>query len=186
MCIRDRYNPTRGQTPTAYFLGKVCIARHLEPRIPDECLVTKLSYHFKEGIVRARLYGQVKTIAAMEALLESYEQEDYYRRNRRRPEIQNERRNEPNRDNSQLVNYIRANNNNNNNRSPPNNRFKGRRRSFNNDQTYRNQDRRDKDNRHPQRSRSAESRGLQAGKEGDKYPLKTSVGTVSYTHLTCI
>ena len=84
-----RYDLTRGQTPTAYFLGKVCIARHLEPRILEECLVTKIVYHFEEGIVQARLCGQVKTIGGMEALLESYEQEDYYRRNRRRPENQN-------------------------------------------------------------------------------------------------
>ena len=55
----------------AYFLGKVCIARHLEPRILEKCLVTKLSYHFEEGIVHARLCGQVKTIGAMEALLDS-------------------------------------------------------------------------------------------------------------------
>ena len=117
-----KYYPTRGQSPTAYCLGKVCLARHLEPRIPEECLVTKLSYHFEEGIVRARLCVQMKTIGAMEALLESYEQEDYYKRNRRRPEIQTERRNEPNQDNRQRVNYVRANNNN---RSPPNNRFRG-------------------------------------------------------------
>ena len=57
-----KYDPTRGQSPTAYFLGKVCLARNLEPRIPEECLVTKLLYHFEEGIVHARVCGQVKTI----------------------------------------------------------------------------------------------------------------------------
>lgn len=87
--IRDnlcngKYDPNRGQTPTAYFLGKVCLARNLEPRIPEECLITKRSHHFEEGIIRARLCGQVKTIGAMEALLESYEQESYYRRSRSR------------------------------------------------------------------------------------------------------
>ena len=79
-----KYNPTRGQTPMAYFLGKVCITRYLEPWILEESLVTKLSYHFEEGIVHARLCGQVKTIGGKEALLENYEQEDYYRRNQRR------------------------------------------------------------------------------------------------------
>ena len=53
--IRDnlyngRYDSTRGQTLTAYILGKVCVARHQEPRIQEECLVTKISYHFEEGI----------------------------------------------------------------------------------------------------------------------------------------
>ena len=57
-----KYDATREQTPTAYFLGKICIARHLEPKISEECLITKISYHFEEGIVRARLCGQVKTI----------------------------------------------------------------------------------------------------------------------------
>ena len=42
MC-NGKYDPNRGQTPTAYFLGKVCLARNLEPKIPKECLVTKLS-----------------------------------------------------------------------------------------------------------------------------------------------
>ena len=74
MCIRDRakywsestqnivrdnicngkFDTIRGQTATAYFLGKVCLARNLEPRIPEECLVTKLAYHFEQGIARAR------------------------------------------------------------------------------------------------------------------------------------
>ena len=114
MCIRDR-------SPTAYFLGKVCIARHLEPRIPEECLVTKISYHFEEGITRARQCGQVKTIGAMEALLESYEREDYYRRSRRRLEPQNDRQNEPHRENRPRVNQVRSNNNNDNSRNQHNN-----------------------------------------------------------------
>ena len=49
--IRDnichgRYNAQIGNTMTAYFLGKVCLAKHLEPAIPEECLVNKLSYHY--------------------------------------------------------------------------------------------------------------------------------------------
>ena len=45
--------------------------------------MTKQSYHFEEGISRARLCGQVKRIGAMEALLGNYEQEGYYRSSRR-------------------------------------------------------------------------------------------------------
>ena len=93
MCIRDRniirddicngrYDSIKGQTPTAYFLGKVCVAKYLDPKSPDECLVTKIAYHFDEKIISARLSGQVKTIGGMEALLENYEQESYYRRSR--------------------------------------------------------------------------------------------------------
>ena len=80
--IRDnitngRFNVNQEQSPTTYFLGKVCLARHLEPRIPEECLVNKLSYHFEEEIVRARRSGQVKTIETMETLLASYETVSY-------------------------------------------------------------------------------------------------------------
>ena len=39
-----KYNPYGNQTLTAYFLGKVCVAKHLEPRIPEECLVSTVSY----------------------------------------------------------------------------------------------------------------------------------------------
>ena len=35
-----RYEAHTGQSPTSYFIGKVCMARNLEPRIPEECLVT--------------------------------------------------------------------------------------------------------------------------------------------------
>ena len=77
-----RYEASRGSTLTAYFLGKVCLARNLEPRIPEESLVTKLAFHYEGGIARARLSGQVKTIQAMAALLDGYEHEGYYRRSR--------------------------------------------------------------------------------------------------------
>ena len=38
--IRDdichgRYDHSIGQTPTAYFLGKVCVAKYLDPKIPE-------------------------------------------------------------------------------------------------------------------------------------------------------
>lgn len=78
-----KYETGRGSTPTAYFLGKVCLARNLEPKIPEESLVIKLAYHYEEGIPRARLCGQIKTIQAMAALLENYEHESYYRQNQR-------------------------------------------------------------------------------------------------------
>ncbi|KAI0243814.1 hypothetical protein L0F63_007376 [Massospora cicadina] len=69
---------------TAYFLGKVCMAKHLEPAIPEECLINKLSYHYDEEVIRARRGSQIKTIQAMTELLENYENEEYYRQSRRR------------------------------------------------------------------------------------------------------
>ena len=81
--IRDnichgRYNAQVGNTMTAYFLGKVCLAKHLEPTIPEECLVNKLSYHYDEDIIRTRRGSQIKTVQAVTELLENYENEDYY------------------------------------------------------------------------------------------------------------
>lgn len=76
-----KFNPSRGQTPTGYFFGKICVARHLKPKIPEECLVTKLAYHFGQDIVHARLCNQIKTISGMQALLENQEHESHYRRN---------------------------------------------------------------------------------------------------------
>jgi hypothetical protein len=67
---------------TAYFLGKVCIAKHLVPAIPEACLVAKLSYHYGEDIRRARTCGQIKTINDMERLLGDFENESYYRTRR--------------------------------------------------------------------------------------------------------
>ena len=40
-----RYESRSGQILTSYFLGKVCLARNLEPRIPKESLVIQLAYH---------------------------------------------------------------------------------------------------------------------------------------------
>ena len=90
------------------------MARHLEPRIPEECLVNKLSYHFEEEIVCARRSGQVKTVGAMETLLASYEMEDYYQRSRRQSDYSNNRREQPNQETRPGINRY---NNNNYNRS---------------------------------------------------------------------
>ena len=72
--VRDKichgkYDSNRETTLTAYFLGKVCLARSLEPKIPEESLVTKLAYHYEEGLSRARLGGQIKTVQSMACLL---------------------------------------------------------------------------------------------------------------------
>ena len=60
------------------------MAKHLEPAIPEECLINKLSYHYDEEVIRARRGSQLKTIQAMTELLENYEKEEYYRQSRRR------------------------------------------------------------------------------------------------------
>ena len=100
MCIRDRYwsestqNMVRnnlsngryesqnGQSLTSCFLGKKCMARNLEPRIPEECLVIQLSYYYDDAIQKAQMYSQIKTIQDMVSLLESHEHEWQYRKNR--------------------------------------------------------------------------------------------------------
>lgn len=152
--IRDnlchgRYEPNRGQSPTAYFLGKVCVARNLDPRIPEECLVTKLSYHFEEGIIRARLCGQVKSINAMEALLASYELEEYYKRSRRQTDRINQNRDNQNQIVRNKVNHVRYDNNrndynrsNNNNERYYNTNNNSRNYNNNNNNYYRNRQRR--------------------------------------------
>ena len=89
-----KYDTSRGATLTAYFLGKVCLARNLETKIPEECLVTKLAFHYEEGVARARLGGQMKTIQSMAPLPENYEHENYYRRSRQRHERYAERNNQ--------------------------------------------------------------------------------------------
>ena len=58
------------------------MARNLEPRIPEECLVIQLSYHYDDAIQKARMYSQVMTIQDMASLLESHEHEWQYRKNR--------------------------------------------------------------------------------------------------------
>lgn len=71
-----------GQSLTSYFLGKVCLAHNLEPKIPEESLVIQLSYHYDDAIQKARRYRQVKTIQSMASLLGDHEHEGQYRRNR--------------------------------------------------------------------------------------------------------
>ena len=93
----------------------VCVAKHLEPRIPEECLVSKLSYHYEEDIIRARRNSQIKTVQAMTELLEMYEHEDYYRQSRRRyerPEPRNNTNNNNRQNGNNNNNYSSANRNN--------------------------------------------------------------------------
>ena len=139
-----KYDAVRGQTLTAYFLGKVWVARHLEPQIPEKCLIAKLSYHFGEDIVRARRCGQIKTIGEMEALLEGFEREDYYRRSRRRPKDRHERNKDQPHDNRQPVNHVRTDGYN---RNATNRRFQGRRQNLNNEGNCDRRYGRDNDNR---------------------------------------
>ena len=68
-----------------------------------------MAYHFDEGVIQARLCGQIKTISAMEALLGDYEQQDYYRRSRRQYERMTFHREEQNRDQHQRTNYANRN-----------------------------------------------------------------------------
>ncbi|MGP1955715.1 MAG: hypothetical protein ACTS8W_02505, partial [Arsenophonus sp. NC-PY1-MAG3] len=89
------------------------MAKHLEPPIPEECLVAKMAYHFDDTVPRARLTGQVKTIAGMEELLGDYEREEYYRKGRKNRDLgkyrdhdnHNNHNNNNNNDNNR-VNYI--------------------------------------------------------------------------------
>lgn len=99
-----KFNDKLGVKPTTYFLGKVCLAKNLEPNIPEECLVAKMAYHFDETVPRARLTGQVKTITGMEELLGDYEREEYYRKGRKTQDYYKERHNE----NKPRVNHIRS------------------------------------------------------------------------------
>ena len=84
-------------------------------------------------------------------LLENYEQESYYRRNRWRSGNTDDRRNEQPRDTRQTVNYVRANHNYNNNYN--NSRYQGRQQNFNNRSYHSNSYQREEV---PQRSRSEE------------------------------
>ena len=71
-----RYETQGGHTLTSYFLGKVCLARNLEPKIPEESLVIQLGYHYEETIQKARRQGQIKTIQGMVSLLEDMEKDN--------------------------------------------------------------------------------------------------------------
>lgn len=68
-----KYECNRGLTPSAYFLGKVRSAKHLEPPLPESMLVKKLSYHFHECIYQAHIAGHINTIEGMEAILNDVE-----------------------------------------------------------------------------------------------------------------
>ena len=83
MCIRDRarvwetivygrYDPSRGQTPTSYFLAHICRARYLDPPMDDRYVVEVLSHHFPETVSLAQLASQAHTIEAMTLLLTDY------------------------------------------------------------------------------------------------------------------
>ena len=89
----------------------MCIRDSLEPKIPEECLVTKLAYHFEEGAARARLNEQIRTIQTMPALLENYEHERYYRRSRQRPDTYFERNGQTSNRNNHRGNYSNPNRN---------------------------------------------------------------------------
>ena len=116
-----KYDPSAGTTMTAYFLGKICVARNLEPTIPEECLITKLAYHFHESISQARLNNQIKTTQAMLALLENHEHERYYQRNRQRIGPYYDRSG-PGNNNNNRGNFQNPNRyNDNQNTRPPNN-----------------------------------------------------------------
>lgn len=107
-----KYKLYRGVTPTAYFLCKICIACGLEPKIPEECLVTQLAYYYADSIVRAKLYGQIKMITALAALLDNYEHKMYYRHSRQREDHYTY--NNANNNGSNNNNNDRNQNNNNN------------------------------------------------------------------------
>ena len=79
-----RYDLHGKQNPTAYFLGKINRARHLEPAIPTESLVRLLAYHYGGEITRGRINGRIQTIEEMSALLAEMEQEKSFRQYRRR------------------------------------------------------------------------------------------------------
>ena len=142
--IRDnicngRYRAQLGSSMTAYFLGKVCMAKHLEPAIPEECLVNKISYHYDEDIVRARRGSQIKTIQAMTELLEGYENEEYYRQSRRRNERPEARPNQyPNNGNNHPGNRNQPSNYDGPNNPPRNNNFNGNANGIRNNNPYPN------------------------------------------------
>lgn len=103
-----RFDPNRKVSLSAYFLGKVCVARNLEPAIPEDCLVNQLVYHFDESIVNARSARQIETITGMTQLLGNFERDEFYRMIRFNAE--------PNRDVGRR-NYNNYNNNNYNHQS---------------------------------------------------------------------
>lgn len=54
-CIRNEIehgqcNLNLGMSAAAYFLNIICLARHLEPTLPEEYLCAKFSYHKEESV----------------------------------------------------------------------------------------------------------------------------------------
>ena len=116
MCIRDR----------------VCLARNLEPRIPEESLVIQLGYHYEDAVQQARRQGQIKIIQGMASLLEDHENEGQYRRNRMvnlKYNSWDENQNPPNY--NPANNKPQNNNQNNPNRNNNNNQYRGNRPNYN-------------------------------------------------------
>ena len=64
------------------FPGKGMSSKESGAENPRRKFVTKLAFHYEEGVSRARLGRQIETIQSVAALLEDYERERYYRRSR--------------------------------------------------------------------------------------------------------
>ena len=127
-----RYEPQAGHTLTSYFLGKVCLARNLEPRIPEESLVIQLGYHYEDAVQKTRRQGQIKTIQGMANLLEDHENDGQYRRNRMVNLRYNRWEENQNPPNYNLSNNKPQNNNQNNpNRNNNNYQYRGNRPNYN-------------------------------------------------------
>ena len=117
-----KYDASKGQSTTSYFLGKICLARKLTPQIPEECLVEQLSKHYNKEIENSSRYNQFKKIQNLSSLLETCEQTGQYRDYQTvnyKPDSYSNNNRQNNNDHS---NYDLSNRNNNNNNPPPNNR----------------------------------------------------------------
>ena len=115
-----KYDASKGQSPTSYFLGKICLAWKLTPQIPEECLVEQLSRHYNKEIENSSRYNQFKKIQNLASLLETCEQTGQYRdyqTNSYKTDNPTNYNRQNNRDNG---NYDRPNRNNNNYNPPPN------------------------------------------------------------------
>lgn len=55
-------NDRLGDKPTTYFLGKVCLAKCLEPNMLEESLVAKVAYHFDESVPRLGLPDMLRLL----------------------------------------------------------------------------------------------------------------------------
>ncbi len=154
--INGRYDPNKNMSLSAYFLGKVCLARNLEPAIPEESLVNQLIYHYDERIINARSARQIDTIHGITQLLSNFERDDFYRQHRRQLERGQEiiRRN----NNNNNFDNNNFNNNNFNNRNRQINMTYARNNNNNNSHRYQGNDSYNKYNDHYQRSNA--NRGI--------------------------